>query len=118
MPYPCDLGVAEGVRHGQVKHKHRLNRQYLLAIRRLVDLLIYKTNHIDRPDDDKDLNLLSIRERFGMIDAECQSCLEELNKNHQLTSSHMVTKFIEKLQGLEQKECENTISRLVNQPEV
>ena len=110
--------MAEGVRHGQVKHKHRLNRQYLLAIRRLVDLLIYKTNHIDRPDSDTELNLISIREHFCMIDAECQSCLDELNKNHQLTSSHMVTKFIEKLQGLEQKESENAISELGKPPTV
>ncbi|CAF1509849.1 unnamed protein product [Rotaria sordida] len=39
--------VAETVRNKQLKHKRRLNKQYLNAIHRLVDLLVHKTNYVE-----------------------------------------------------------------------
>jgi hypothetical protein len=102
------LGVAEGVRNGQIKHKQHLNKQYMIAIHRLIDLMKYKTNYLSTNTDDINVVL----ERFQMLDNKCQSSLNGLDQNHHLTSSLIVAQFIEQLTGIENEGDNSTIAAI------
>ncbi|CAF2382541.1 unnamed protein product [Rotaria sp. Silwood2] len=91
--------VAESVRDEQIEHKQRLNKQYLIAIHRLADLLLHKTNYVENHSG----QLNSVLEHFHIIDAQCQSSLDTLQQNHELTSSKVVEEFIKELNELENK---------------
>jgi len=51
-----------------------------------------------------------------MIDDQCQSSLNILHENHELTSSAMVAQFIEDLNGLENKNTKSIISAMFAKP--
>jgi len=91
-----------------MKHKEHLNKQYLIAVHRLVDLIKYKTNYINTNKEDINAAL----ERFQMLDNKCQSSLDELDQNHELTSSLIVAKFIEQLTGIENEGDDSTIAAI------
>ncbi|UJR35134.1 hypothetical protein I4U23_027905 [Adineta vaga] len=101
--------VAESIRHGQRKHKERLNHQYLFAVRRLIELLLYKTTYAEK-NQDKDFD--SLLEQFRMVDEQCKSSLEALDQNQELTSSRVVAQFVEQIQGIENKNNPSVISAM------
>ncbi|UJR35136.1 hypothetical protein I4U23_027907 [Adineta vaga] len=101
--------VTEATLHRQRKHKERLNHQYLLVIRRLIELLVHKTTHTENYDTD---NLDSLLEHFRMIDEQCQSSFEALDQNQELTCSSIITQFLEEINGLEQKNKSSVISAM------
>jgi hypothetical protein len=104
--------VSEAIRHGQTKHKRNLNNQYLIAVKRLVELLKHKTTYTESNKEDLDLVL----EHFHMIDDQCQSSLDALNKGHELTSSLIVAQFNEDLYKLEYKHHHSIISAMFAKP--
>jgi hypothetical protein len=109
-----NLGVAEGVRDAEMKHKEHLNKQYLIAVHRLIDIIKYKTNSIENNE-----NVSSILEHFQMIDTQCQSSYDELRRERELTTSAVVAQFIKDLNGLENRNDTSIISVLViNTPTV
>ncbi|CAF1581979.1 unnamed protein product [Adineta ricciae] len=81
------------------KHKHRLNQQYFSAVRRSVELLVYKTNYAEKNANKQDLN--SLLEYFRSIDRQCQSSLQILSPNRELTASAVVQQFLDEIDGLE-----------------
>jgi len=103
------LGVTEATIHGQTKHKKTLNQQYLIAVHRLVDLIKHKTSYIENNNENSD----SILEHFRMIDDRCQSALDKLDKNHELTSSVTVAQFVEDLHGAENKDKDMAIVAMI-----
>ena len=102
------LGVSEGIRHGQRKHKQHLNHQYLLAVHRLTDLVIHKIDYLE--NNLEDMN--SVLEHFRMIDSQCQSSILALNHNRELTSSVVVAQFVEELNGLENKTNQSVLAAM------
>lgn len=91
--------MAEGIRDAEIKHKMHLNSKYLLAVNRLIELLKQKTNYLEANTVNPDLQ--SILEDFRSIDRRCQSSFDQLKANRKLTSSNVVTRF---LNGINQKE--------------
>ncbi|CAF0765528.1 unnamed protein product [Rotaria sp. Silwood1] len=76
-----------------------------IAVRRLADLLLHKTNYVENNSE----HLNSILEHFHIIDAQCQSSLKTLEQNRELTSSKMVAQFTRELNEVESKN-DNIIS--------
>lgn len=103
------LGVAQGVHDDQIKHKRRLNTQYMIAIRRLIDLLAHKTNYVENYDE----KLTSVMEYFRRIDIHCQSSYDLLEKNNVLTSSAIVAQFTEELKRLDRKSDNDFLSVII-----
>jgi hypothetical protein len=89
-----------------------LNQQYLTAVNRLVDLIKHKTSHIENNNENLDFTL----EYFRMIDIRCQVSLDKLDKNHELTSSILVTQFLEELDGVEDKNRNTAIASIFIKP--
>ena len=85
-----------------------MNDQYLIAVHRLIDLLLYKTNCIESNDQ----NERSTFEHFRMMDTQCQTSFDRLKQNHELTSSLIIAQFIEELNGLENKGDYNSIAAM------
>ncbi|CAF1155545.1 unnamed protein product [Adineta ricciae] len=99
--------VAESTRHGQMKHKDRLNQQYLNAIRRLVELFVYKTKYIEKNANGQDFS--SLLEHFQDMDQQCQSSLEALDKNRELTSSAVIEQFVDELNRCGNNKYEDSV---------
>ena len=107
----CSLtGVTDATLHRQRKHKGYLNQQYLNAIQRLVDLLVHKTNCAEKNANEQ--NSSALLEHFRNIDQQCQSSLEALSQNHELTSSAIVEQFVYEISGLENKSSHSIISAM------
>jgi hypothetical protein len=53
-----------------------------------------------------------------MIDDRCQSALDKLNENHELTSSVTVAQFVEDLHGAENKNKDKAIAAMIAKPPV
>ncbi|CAF1581987.1 unnamed protein product [Adineta ricciae] len=102
--------VTEATLHRQRKHKDHLNQQYLNAIRRLVNLLVHKTNYAEKNANEQ--NLGALLEHFQNIDQQCQSSLEALSQNRELTSSAVVEQFVYEISGLENKNSQSIISAM------
>lgn len=103
--------MAEGIRHGERKHKDRLNKEYLNALNRLIELLKHKTNYLENNNNTE--NFDSIIEHYQLIDNQCQSSLDELDQNHQLTSSVTVIQFVEGLEGLENRTKDTVLKAII-----
>ena len=102
---PSHSGVGEGIRHGQTKHKARLNRQYLSAIRRLVELITHKTNYLEKNNSE---SLQAVLEHFRRIDSQCRSSEERVNRNRKLPSSAVVTQFLRELEEMENRSADSS----------
>jgi hypothetical protein len=102
-------GVGESIHHDQAKHKARLNRQYLSAIRRLVEVITHKTHHIEMNDNNNDQNLQAVLEHFHRIDDQCRSAEERLGRNRNLPSSAVVTQFLRELEELENRDNDSVV---------
>jgi hypothetical protein len=72
----------------------------------------YKTNFLSTNSDDFNAAL----EHFQKLDSKCQASLDALGKNHELTSSLMVARFIEELTGLDDGENSTIAAILVKPP--
>ena len=101
--------MAEGIRHGETKHKRHLNERYLLALRRLIEILEHKTEYLlEHPND----SAASV-EHFRSVDLQCRSSLDELNGHQVLTSSALVSRFIDSLNGIETIDTFNAVAALL-----
>ncbi|UJR35135.1 hypothetical protein I4U23_027906 [Adineta vaga] len=101
--------VTETTLHRQSRHKERLNHQYFLAIHRLIELLGHKTTQAGNISTE---NLNFVLEHFRMIDTQCKSSLAALDENEELTSSAVVTKFLEEITGIEKQNSSQSISAM------
>ncbi len=75
-------------------------------------MIKHKTSHIENNNENLDFTL----EYFRMIDIRCQSSVNTLNQNHQLTSSILVTQFVQDLDGLEDKNKNRAIGSILIKP--
>lgn len=112
--------MAEGIRHGEKKHKNRLNKQYLLTVHRLIDLLAHKTYYIaDEQNRTSQVDIAAVLEHFRQVDTQCQSLMNELDTNHQFPSTVVVAAFLEKLNRLEGCDTYQVVSAMLGKrPEV
>ena len=84
-----------------------MNQQYLNAIRRLVELLVYKTNYAEKNTNGQDMS--SLLEHFRGLDHQCQSSLDALDKNRELTSSAVIEQFVDELNRYGNNKYEDSV---------
>ena len=72
----------------------------------------YKTTYFN--GDNRELQ--AALEHFQKIDQRCQSLLDELNDNHELTSTGIVARFIEQLENIESTGDNGAIAAMMIKP--